>query len=113
MLLAPALQGVTPAEVTNQFQFALVACLVMAVSMTAPMVAWMRHRGHDWRTCNDMALAMLIPLMPIMGLLWLQLIPGAAVCCMYCASMIPAMIVAMLFRLDLYTGHAGHAAHAG
>jgi hypothetical protein len=26
--------------------------------------------------------------------------------------MIPAMVVAMLFRLDLYTGRTGHHAHA-
>jgi hypothetical protein len=59
-----------------------------------------------------MALAMLLPLIPIMGLLWLQVTPGATACCLCCASMIPAMIVAMLFRLDAYTGHAGHMASA-
>jgi hypothetical protein len=111
-LLEPATRGMTSAEVLSQFRFALLVCLVMAVTMTAPMVAWMRHRGHDWRSCAEMAVAMLVPVIPIMGLVWLQVLPGAAACCLYCGSMIPATIVAMLFRLDLYTGHVGHVAHA-
>jgi hypothetical protein len=31
----------------------------MAVTMTLPMVAWMRFRGHTWRPCNEMAASML------------------------------------------------------
>ena len=29
--------------------------LVMAVNMSVPMVAWMRHRGHSWRSSLEMA----------------------------------------------------------
>src|SRR5512144_3274154 len=32
--------------------------LVMAFNMTVPMVAWMRHRGHGWRSCYEMSAAM-------------------------------------------------------
>ena len=38
---------------------------------------------------------------------------GSSACGLYCAVMIPSMVVAMLFRLDLYTtGHAGHQTQA-
>ena len=30
----------------------------------------------------------------------------------YLLEMIPAMIIPMLYRLDIYTGRAGHMAHA-
>jgi hypothetical protein len=94
-------------------QFAVLICLVVAVTMVVPMVAWMRYRGMEWRPTLEMAAAMAIPLIPIFGLLGLQLIPGASACGLYCIVMVPAMIIAMLFRLDLYTGRTGHHAHAG
>ena len=47
------------------------------------------------------------------ALLALGIIRGASACGLYCAVMIPAMVLAMFFRLDLYTtGHARHQAHA-
>jgi len=110
-VLASTVRGMSQVEVLNQF--AVLVCLVMAVAMTVPMVAWMRFRGMEWRPTLEMAAAMAIPLVPIFGLLGLQLIPGARACGLYCAVMIPAMVVAMLFRLDLYTGRMGHHAHTG
>ena len=35
--------------------------LGMAFTMTVPMVAWMRYRGHGWAPAGDMALAMFVP----------------------------------------------------
>jgi hypothetical protein len=109
-VLASTIRGMTRIEVLNQF--AVLICLVMAVGMIVPMVAWMRHRGMEWRPTLEMAAAMALPLVPIFGLLVLQVIPGARACGLYCVAMIPAMLVAMLFRLDLYTGSTGHHAHA-
>ena len=109
-VLASTIRGMTRIEVLNQFP--VLICLVMAVAMIAPMVAWMRFRGMEWRPVMEMAAAMAIPLIPIFGLLWLQLIPGARACGLYCVVMIPAMVVAMLLRLDLYTGRSGHHTHA-
>jgi hypothetical protein len=94
-------------------QFAVLICLVVAAAMIVPMVAWMRFRRMEWRPIAEMAMAMAIPLIPIFGLLALQVIRGASACGLYCAVMIPAMVVAMLLRLDLYTGRVGHHAHAG
>ena len=108
-VLASTVRGMTPIEVLNQFP--VLICLVVAVAMIVPMVAWMRFRGMEWRPTLEMAVAMAIPLIPIFGLLGLQVIPGARACGLYCAVMIPAMLVAMLFRLDLYTGHMNHHVH--
>src|SRR6185437_629200 len=43
----------------------------MAVSMTVPMVAWMRIRGRGWRHGIEMAAAMLIPWALVLGLVGL------------------------------------------
>jgi hypothetical protein len=38
---------------------------MMAFSMTAPMVAWMRYRGHARRMTLEMAAAMIAPAIPL------------------------------------------------
>jgi hypothetical protein len=79
----------------------------MGVSMTVPMVGWMRYRGHGWRVSAEMAAAMLVP-------------TGAAIA-VYNAGMVAdfealmlgehivmlaAMAVAMLLRPAEYLDHA-------
>lgn len=44
--------------------------LAMALTMTAPMIAWMRYPGHAWRPNTEMAASMLIPTFAVMGALW-------------------------------------------
>jgi hypothetical protein len=46
----------------------MLATLVMAFSMTAPMVAWMRHRHHPWNACLEMTAAMVAPAIPLCAL---------------------------------------------
>src|SRR5262249_40652232 len=41
----------------------------MTFTMTVPMVAWMRMRGHAWRPCNEMAASMVLPGLATLGLL--------------------------------------------
>lgn len=46
------------------------ALLLMGVTMTVPMVAWMRYRGHGWRPTTEMTAAMLTPTaiaLPLLG----------------------------------------------
>jgi hypothetical protein len=74
-VLAATIRAMPRVEVLDQF--AVLICLVMAIGMTVPMVAWMRFRGMEWRPVVEMAAAMIVPLVPIFGLLGLQLIPGA------------------------------------
>lgn len=81
-----------------------VVCLVVAGGMVTTMVAWMRHRGHSWQLCAEMATAMVVPLAPIFALLWAGVLPGGSACGLYCVAMIPAMVAAMLIRRDEYGG---------
>jgi flagellar biosynthetic protein FliP len=78
--------------------------LVMGFNMTLPMVAWMRHRGHGWRSSAEMAAAMIVPAIPLLCLHWVHVISGGLVCTLYCGLMIPAMVVAMLYRRGEYSG---------
>src|SRR5207342_2825345 len=48
----------------------------MAVTMTLPMVAWMRFRGHAWRPTNEMAASMFIPAFVAMALVWTGVATG-------------------------------------
>jgi hypothetical protein len=43
--------------------------LGMAVTMTVPMVAWMRYRGHGWQANTEMSAAMFLPTFAVIALL--------------------------------------------
>jgi len=79
--------------------------LGMATSMSVPMVAWMHHRGHGRRDMVEMTAAMFVPALFFIGCFELHAVSAASICPLACAAMIPAMVVAMLFRRDDYTGH--------
>jgi hypothetical protein len=78
--------------------------LVMGVSMTVPMVAWMRFRGHGWPATLDMTLAMLLPTAGVLALLGAGVADFDALMAIEHVVMLPAMLVAMLLRRDEYTG---------
>jgi flagellar biosynthetic protein FliP len=77
--------------------------LVMGVNMTVPMVAWMRHRGHGWRSAAEMGVAMFAPAIPVIALLRSDVIGFGAVCGLYCAVMMAAMLALMRYRRSEYT----------
>ena len=79
--------------------------IVVAISMTVPMVAWMRHRGHGWRSCGEMAAAMVIPAIPFLCLVWFN-ITESPLCGAYCAVSVAAMLALMLYRRSEYSAHA-------
>jgi hypothetical protein len=86
--------------------------LGMAVTMTVPMVAWMRHRGHAWVPCTEMAAAMFLPTFGVIALLWGGVIEDFGTLMMLeHVVMLPAMLLAMLLRRDEYS-HGQHAQHA-
>ena len=82
----------------------------MAIIMTIPMVAWMRHHGHAWRPCNEMAASMFVPALAAMALMWTGAIGFGTAMVLQHAIMLPAMLVAMLLRFDEYA--CDHRAHA-
>jgi hypothetical protein len=78
----------------------------MALSMTVPMVAWMRHRGHGWLPCWEMAAAMIVPTMGALALLEAGALGDAhAAMGVQHVVMFPAMLGVMLLRRDEYTAH--------
>ena len=79
--------------------------LGMATSMSVPMVLWMRHRGHVWRNGIEMSAAMFAPALLLIGCYWLHAVEANTICPLACAAMIPAMVGAMLLRLDDYAGN--------
>jgi hypothetical protein len=87
--------GTTVDEAIREHPISFV--LVMAASMTVPMVAWMRFRGHEWRSCTEMGAAMVIPAIALICLRMADVI-SAPICGFYCASTIIAMIGLMLYR---------------
>ena len=80
----------------------------MAAGMSVPMVVWMRRGGHSWRNSAEMTAAMFAPALVLIVCYRLHAVSANSVCPLACATMIPAIVVAMLYRLDDYTGY--HAA---
>jgi hypothetical protein len=79
----------------------------MGATMTAPMVAWMRYRGHGWRPSAEMAASMVIPTLGVLALLWTGVLADlGALLVIEHVVMLPSMLVAMLLRRDEYTGAA-------
>jgi hypothetical protein len=77
--------------------------LGMALSMSVPMVAWMRARGHGWRSSAEMTAAMFGPAVVLIVCHRLGAVSAAWLCPIACMAMIPAMTGAMALRLDEYT----------
>lgn len=85
--------------------------LVVGFNMTAPMVAWMVFRRMPRQATVEMSAAMVIWAFVLLGLGWLGVLPMDRLALLEHGLMMPIMLVPMLFRLDLYTGRAGHMLH--
>jgi hypothetical protein len=100
-----ALAGITPDELADGAP--AVVLIGMAISMVAPMVWWMRRRGHSAAANREMAGAMTVP-----SLASVALLAGGAVTDVGTLleiqhlAMFPAMFGVMLLRRDEYT-HGG------
>jgi hypothetical protein len=84
---------------------------LMAVTMTVPMVGWMRYRGHGWQANAEMSASMLLPTFAVVGLLWSSLIVDiGALLVIEHVAMLLSMLAAMLLRREEYSGgvHATH-----
>jgi hypothetical protein len=87
--------------------------LGMAFTMSVPMAAWMRYRGHAWAPVREMTAAMFAPSFAALGLLWAGIVEDTdALLHIQHVGMLPSMLAVMLLRLEEYTGHGRHA-HAG
>jgi len=80
--------------------------LGMAFTMTVPMVAWMRHRGHGWARSWEMTAAMFLLSFAAIGLLWTDVETDIhALLEIQHVAMFPGMLLVMLLRRHEYTGH--------
>lgn len=84
----------------------VLSVVVVTLTMTAPMVAWMRFRGMGRRPVVEMAAVMPILAALLLGLGWLGVLPMSDLALIEHGLMMPAMLVPMLLRLDVYTGRA-------
>jgi uncharacterized membrane protein len=82
--------------------------LIMATTMSVGMAIWMRIRGCGWPAIFEMSLAMYIPFVAMYPFYWAGLVDQMAIMIVGHSLMVPAMIVAMLFRLDEYTSTHEH-----
>ncbi len=94
--------GATPAVLGRDAPAAVL--LGMGFSMTAPMVWWMRRRGHSWAANREMAGAMIAPTLGAVALL----APGAVgdldtLLAIQHVAMLPAMLAVMLLRRTEYS----------
>jgi hypothetical protein len=87
-----------------------VVLLGMAFTMTVPMVGWMRFRGHGWRPSVEMAASMVLPTLGAIAAMGAGITDFDGAMVAEHVAMFPAMLVAMLLRVDEYTGHAHHGA---
>jgi hypothetical protein len=113
VLFAPAIVGLGAAGVSSaelRSDAPALLLLGMGLTMTFPMVAWMRYRGHGWGASNEMAASMLIPTAGVIALLGAGLVGDiGALLMVEHVVMLPSMLVAMLLRRDEYS-HGTHAA---
>jgi|SRR5829696_6372645 len=82
---------------------------VVTFNMTAPMAAWMQFRGMPRRATAEMSAAMVVLGLVLLCLGGLGFVSMSALPLLAHGLMMPAMLIPMLLRLDLYTGRAAHA----
>ena len=87
---------------------------VMGAFMAAPMVAWMRYRGHSWRDGGEMMAAMLVPMLAPVALVELDAaVPGlseGSLMILSHVAMIGGMVALMVYRFERYA-HRTHDHH--
>jgi hypothetical protein len=93
-------------------QLPVLSVVLVTVFMTAPMTAWMLHRGMPRRAIVEMSAAMPILAVALLGLGWIGALPMSSLALAEHALMMPAMLIPMLLDLDLYTGRGGRPAIA-
>jgi hypothetical protein len=83
--------------------------LVVTFSMTAPMAVWMWYRRMPQRAIAEMAAVMPLLAVALLALGWLSVLPMGDLALWEHGLMMPAMLIPMFLRLDLYTSK--HSAH--
>ena len=82
---------------------------LMGAFMSAPMVAWMRRRGHAWSDGGEMTAAMLFPMLALVVPVELGVVglTGHSLMMLSHVAMIVGMAALMVYRWDRYA-HGAH-----
>ena len=80
----------------------IAVALILMFNMTAPMLLWMRVRGHEASEVSAMGVSMVVVGAITVFLLWLSAIDAGAICGVECGLMIPAMVAAMLIHPSMH-----------
>jgi len=89
----------------------ILAVVLSGFIYALPMAVWMRVRGVAWRPTLEMAGAVIALAIVMIGAAWAGVVSGGSLrgwAMGFCGPACAVMFVAMLFRLDLYTGRTGH-----
>lgn len=79
---------------------------LMAVTMTVPMSAWMRRKGHGWRPNAEMAASMIVPTLGVIGLNATGMITDIGTLLLVeHVAMLAGMFVVMAARPNEYSRH--------
>jgi hypothetical protein len=88
---------------------------LMGASMSVPMVAWMRYRGHSWSDGGEMTAAMLAPMFALVFPVeldvagYVPVLSEQSLPLFSHVAMIGSMVALMLYRRDRYAhGSYGH-----
>jgi len=107
-VLALPARWVVGAAGTSYAEAPALMFLSMAVTMTVPMVAWMRFRGHGWQPSAEMSGSMLLPTVAVIALLGAGIVEDTGVLmAVEHVAMLAFMLGAMLLRPAEYT-HGAH-----
>lgn len=88
-------------------RFPELVILEMGLTMALGMAAWMRYRGHTWVSTGEMSLAMLLPAVAVVPLVWLGLLGADAAMALEHPAMFVLMLAVMVRRRDEYTAAHG------
>ena len=81
-----------------------VHAIVMATNMAIGMGAWMRFRRHSWPAVLEMSAAMYVPFAVLLVPYWVGAVSSSFLFTAGHVLMLPAMALAMWWRLDEYAG---------
>jgi hypothetical protein len=87
----------------NLYHYAAFRAFVMTANMVIGMSVWMRFRGHSFAATAEMAVAMALPFLMLIGPYEADVISAGVLLIGMHALMLPFMFAAMLFRRDDYT----------
>ena len=104
--------GFTAVGLPGALHHPIVMAAVMATDMSLGMGAWMRVRGHSWRSTLEMSAAMYLPFAMFLPPVWAGAMSGGAMITTGHLMMLPTMLALMLWRRDEHGSGGRERSHA-